>query len=266
MLSIDRALEQDIAVGRKVPLPWPQLQSLVSLNTRELAILAGAPGSGKSTFAVNLAVKAEVPVLYLTQDSPASVFNRMAALILNEPIAIVRKRQQAGGAERDALIDAVHRRMPQQTIIEGGRRTIGDIERRIVAMKEWLGHAPNLVIVDNLIDLDVDGSHHQETAFYARALTSLKTIANVHDVCLFVLHHVLKSGEKGDGVHPITLTDLLHGGEREARHVHGIYHDEDATTMYVQVLKQQDGAANPSGELRVPLAWVPEIGTLVGKE
>lgn len=266
MLTVDRALSQSHAVGRKIPLPWPSIERLVSLSTRELAILAGAPGSGKSTFAVNLAVKSEVPTLYLTQDSPASVFTRMAALITNEPIAVIRKRQQEGGAVRDQLIDTVHRRMPKHLIIEGGRRTIGDIDRRVVAMTEWLGAPPELVILDNLIDLDIEGSHHQETAFYARALTALKALANTRDVCLLALHHVLKSGEKGDGVHPITMTDLLHGGEREARHVWGIYHDADATRMYVQILKQQDGAANPSGELRVPLFWTPETGTLVGME
>ena len=46
----------------------------------------------------------------------------------------------------------------------------------------------------------------------------------------------------------------------------GVYHDEEATEMKVQVLKQQDGAAKPNGKLEVSLAWIPEIGQLVGKD
>ena len=64
----------------------------------------------------------------------------------------------------------------------------------------------------------------------------------------------------------ITMADLLHGGEREARHVWGVYHDEDATEMSVQVLKQQDGPAKPNGELEIVLSWIPEIGHLIGRD
>lgn len=266
MKTLDRALEEQIAFGRHIPLPWPDLEALVSLNTRELAILAGAEGSGKSTVAVNLAIKSEVPVLYLTQDSPASVFTRMAALLTGEPIAVIRKRQQSGGAERRTLVDHVNRKMPRFLVIEGGRRTIVDIDRRIVALTEWLGAPPPLVIIDNLIDLDVEGSHHQETAFYAMALTALKQLANERDVCILALHHTTKGGDKGDGLHPLTLPDLLHGGGREARHVWGVYHNETSDRMFVQVLKQQDGHANPSGGLQVALSWVPEVGALLGRE
>lgn len=239
------------------------LQRTLNLSTKELTIVAGAPASGKSTFAVNFAVKAGVPVLYVTQDSPASVFTRMAALILNEPIEAVKKKQQAGGAIRRSLVDAVHRRMPEHVVLQGGRMTIEDIQFRIMAMTEWLGEAPHVVIVDNLIDLDIEGSHHQETGFYAQGLTKLKALANHYDVNIMALHHVTKSGDKSLGTSKLTMGDLLHGGDREARHVLGIYHDSDAMRMHVQILKAQDGPADPHGDLEVGLAWMPEYGSLV---
>lgn len=246
-------------------MPWPALQRLVNLNTRELTIIAGAPGSGKSTFAVNFAVKADLPVLYLTQDSPASVFSRMAALILNEPTEAIKKKQQQGGLVRQSLVDAVNKRMPKHLIVAPGRRDLGDIDRHIIATTEWLGAPPHVVVIDNLIDLDMEGNHHQETGFYAKALTGLKALANTRDVNIMALHHVLKSGDKGLGTMKLTMGDLLHGGEREARHVLGVYHNHDATEMRIQILKAQDGPADPQGELEVILAWQPEYGSLVGR-
>jgi len=268
MQSIDRALETNVAIGTRIPFPWESINQLVTLSTRELAIMGGAPGSGKSTVAIALAVQSEVPTLYCTQDSPASVFQRMAALHLNQPINQVRKALRKGGAQEKGIIEGVRKKRNPELIVEHGRQAPGDIDRMIVALTEWLGEPPPLVIIDNLIDMIVhDGNktmHHQDTGFYAIVLTALKEIANRRGVAIVALHHVLKNGEKGDGTHKITMTDLLHGGEREARHVWGVYHNEETTRMYLQVLKQQDGPAKPGGQLQVPLTWVPTTGSLLG--
>lgn len=266
MQSLDLALTKDTAVGRKVHVPWDQLGSLVNFNTRELMLVAGAPGSGKSTFAVAWASKIEQPVLYLTQDSPVSVYTRLAALTLNEPIATIRKKMQEGGAMRESIVAEVRKRERRTLVVEGGRRTPTEIGRRIMALTEWMGQPPALVVLDNLIDLDVEGASHAENTFYAQGLTKLKTIVNTLDVGMLVLHHSLKNETVGTGVAPLKMTDLLFGGDREARHVLGVHHDEDTTKITVQILKQQDGPASPTGKLYVNLAWVPETGSLVGRK
>lgn len=266
MQSLDLALTKNTAVGRKVQVPWDQLSSLVNLNTRELMLVVGAPGSGKSTLAVAWASKIEQPVLYLTQDSPVSVYTRLAALTLNEPIHTIRKKMQEGGSMRDSIVREVRKRERRTLIVEGGRRTTTDIGRRILALTEWMGEPPALVVLDNLIDLDMEGTSHAETTFYAQALTRLKAMVNEMDVAFLVLHHSLKNESVGTGESPLKMTDLLFGGDREARHVLGVYHDEDATKLTVQVLKQQDGPASPSGKLWVNLAWVPETGALIGRK
>lgn len=268
MQSIDRALRTEVAIGKRVLFPWESMNQLVTLSTRELAIMGGAPGSGKSTVAISLAVHANVPTLYCTQDSPASVFHRMAALHTHQPISVVRKALQEGGQAEGLVVETVRAKRRPELIVEYGRQSPGDIDRRVVALTEWLGEPPPLVIIDNLIDMVVhDGKksmHHQDTGFYAIVLTALKEIANRRGVAIVALHHVLKNGDKGSGTAPITMTDLLHGGEREARHVWAVYHNEETTQMYLQVLKQQDGPSKPGGQLRVPLTWVPETGTLLG--
>jgi len=268
MQTIDRALETQVAIGERILFPWESVNQLVTLSTRELAIMGGAPGSGKSTVAIAMALGATVPTLYCTQDSPASVFHRMAALYSHQPINVVRKTLREGGVMAERLKAIVRDGRREDLIVEHGRQSPGTIDRMIVALEEWLGAPPPLVIIDNLIDMVVtDGNknmHHQDTGFYAIVLTALKEIANQRGVAIVALHHVLKSGDKGDGTHPITITDLLHGGEREARHVWGVFHDEDTTRMEFQILKQQDGVAKPGGQLRVPLVWVPETGSLIG--
>ncbi len=249
-------------------------------------MVAGAPGSGKSVLALNISLglsslglnREGGSTLYLAMDSAPSVFARSAALALSESIASVY------GALRDKetkrfLIEDLSGQHPNFFINPGQLQITNatenggwnGIEQRIVALTEVLGKAPELVVIDNLIDLDVPGHVHTETGFYAAALNPLKQIAIKHNTCIMALHHVTRRGGTqgtdplGLGTRPLKMTDLLYSGEREAEHVLGVHHAADKRTMNVQILKQRDGDADPEGGLAVPLMWHAPLGRLDGR-
>ena len=91
-------------------------------------------------------------------------------------------------------------------------------------------------------------------------------MANKYNCAVIALHHVTRGGNAGhaDGRSGIQMNTLLHAGEREARHVWGVYNDGEGT-ITVQVLKQQDGPADPDGHLEIPLRWTPRLGSLMSK-
>lgn len=260
MRTLDRQVHAPLATGRRIVLPWRSVADKVKLNTGELVVMGGAPGGGKSTLAANLAVASETPVLYFAQDTPTSMLARMVALLLGVEVLEARRHIASDP-------DYVSRRLADsrpQLIFNAGAVTVERIEASVDALTEWIGAAPHMVIIDNLIDLRVDGFHHQETGFYAEVLPRLKQMAIHKDCSVLALHHVIRSGPSRDqasGTSPLRLTDLLHAGEREARHVWGVFHNGD-DEMYWQILKQQDGPANPGGELKVPLRWRPRMGRL----
>ncbi len=148
-----------------------------------------------------------------------------------------------------------------------GAITVDKLDDMLHALTEWIGKAPPVTIIDNLIDLIVPGKSHHETTFYSVALPELKRIALEHDTCIMVLHHVTRGGgsNHGRGQSPMAMNDLLYSGEREARHVWGVFND-GAGQIIIQVLKQQDGQADPDGDLRVPLRWYPKLGKLASVE
>ena len=86
MRTISRSLSEAATVGEAIPLPWPKLDRDLKLHTKELALVAGAPGAGKSVFAINVAISQDTPVLYLAMDSAPSVYARVAALALGVEI------------------------------------------------------------------------------------------------------------------------------------------------------------------------------------
>jgi hypothetical protein len=278
MKTIGRSLRGDATVGDPLPVPWPALQRQLQLHTKELAVVAGAPGAGKSVFGLNLAMSLELPVLYLAMDRPTSVFARSAALALDAEVSWVYSKLRDDHGKEQLLreIGDTHPNFfinPGTIQVDNKLNKFGDpgpcngLEQRIVALTEVLGRAPALVILDNLIDLDVPGYTHTDVGFYASTFGPLKQMAIRHNTCIMALHHVTRrGGESGDphglGTRPLRMTDLLYSGEREAEHVIGVFHDVSKTNMTVQILKQSDGDADPEGGLQQRLTWHASRGRL----
>jgi len=261
--TLARAVLAKTAIGEKLILPYKSMNDAISFRTRDLTILAGAPGGGKSTLAVNLAMKMEYPTLYLAQDSPASVLSRMTALVTQENIA--HTATALTSKQKYAISKRLGNIRPT-LVFERGAVTVEGIELRLEALEEWLGEPPKLVFIDNLIDLMVEGATPGDTSFYTKALPQLKRMANKYNCAVIVLHHVTRGGNAShaDGRTGIAMNSLLYAGEREARHVWGVYNDGEGT-INVQVLKQQDGPADPNGGLEIPLRWTPRLGSLMSK-
>jgi len=261
MQSLDLALAGWEGKGRKIDIPFRQVAELVDFRTGDLAVLAGAPGGGKSLTAINWVWRSTDPILYLAQDSPRSVLKRLTALALTKRVADIREDEMQYWSER---IRNLNKR--EELIVGMGAHTIDQITSEIVALTEWLMEPPRLIIIDNLFDLKSEAGNYTDSGFYGDVLPKLKQTAITLDVGIMILHHVTRSGESGKkhglGTERLRLTDLLFAGEREARHVWAVHKGWADRHINFQILKQQDGRADPGGNLNIRLDWNPEEGRL----
>ena len=267
MQTIARALSKSAIVGDPIPMPWPQLDATLKLHTKELCLVAGAPGAGKSVFGLNVAMSLDVPVYYIAQDSAPSVLSRVAALALGAEIGWVYDQLRDDDDKKQRILHDLKDAYPNLYIHDKGPLTVEGLDTRLEAMTELLGMAPPLVIVDNLIDTIVPGYTHTDMGFYSSSLNEFKRIGLERNVCIMALHHVTRRGGEytnphGLGTRALMMTDLLYSGEREAEHVLGVYHTVAKDQMKIQILKQRDGDSDPEGGLEVGLMWHPRLGKL----
>ena len=256
MQTLGLALSDERHIGDRIHLPWG-LDDKINFYTMDVAVLAGAPGAGKSTIAVNLAAQMRTPMLYLAQDSPNSVMARITALTLGEQTQTVLT-QMADPESRQELASKMGGKM-ESFVFHRGQVSVEQIERMCVSLREWMGKHPPVVVVDNLIDLTTEGASSGENTFYARNLQEIKDLAIRLNMGIILLHHVTRGAgvDHGRGRSGITMNDLLFAGEREARHVWGTWNN-GGDTIHVQVLKQTDGMADPEAGVSVPLRWYPD--------
>jgi hypothetical protein len=215
--------------------------------------------------AVNMAMDMSIPILYCAQDSPNSILARLSAIGTGQKTSEMAELFESSEG-RAALTERMAGKRPT-LVFNRGALTFEQLEQRVWAMREWVGGYPPLVFIDNLIDMIVPGTTASETTFYSTVLPRLKQMCNEHDMTIIGLHHVTRGGgsetSHGTGTRAIKMNDLLFAGERESRHVWGVYHPpgEDHKLMF-QVLKQQDGPADPNGGMIIPLRWFPEHGRI----
>jgi ABC-type cobalamin/Fe3+-siderophores transport system ATPase subunit len=225
------------------------------VRTGQVVVVAGHEGSGKSTFCANWYWRTDQSALYLAQEDPFSTIQILVALATNQPKANIRPEDSDYWADR-----LKGKRANADFVTEA--QTIEKLEARLIALHEWLMGPIDLVFIDSLFDLEVEGINYMDNAYWATVLPALKQMALKHDVAIICQHHANRGDTKVPGIDPLTLKSLLFGGSREAAHVWGIYHDEGNRHMYVQVLKQRNGRAGPGGGLYATLDWQPEEGVL----
>lgn len=238
MRSLARALSHQ---GEVVPVPWQELTTYLKPERGQLHTVIGAPGVGKSSwaleYALSLASDTE-PVLYVTLDTPiADQAARIIANLRGVSIQTV-KDNQATHAEW----------LTQQRLsirFSDMGMGVDELDELIEAEAQWFGQSPTFMVVDNAGDL-VEGE--DDPAKFSKVFRSLRDIALRRQMVVLALHHI-KRGEAANGDVRPSMSDGIYGGERPSSSVLGLWLPGPGE-MAVTVLKNRHGA---KGEIRLPV-------------
>lgn len=163
----------------------------INLIPGEVAMFAGPPGAGKSAIALNMAVKMEVPTLYVSCDmGPKAVARRVVAIKTNNSVNKVAAEWETpeGEEKNNSILQSVdHLYMTYPS-----RPSAESIARSQMAFMEMHGRPSDLMVIDNLMNLNA-GAKDEYTGL--RDLSQVfHYLATELQICVLLLHHVNLGG------------------------------------------------------------------------
>lgn len=180
----------------------------LGLRRGQLLMIVGQSNSGKSMLSLYLSVmlaRQGVRILFFSADTDEDTMRaRAAAVVMQKPVDEIEEMMRTSG-----------RVLVEEAMMEFDRRlvwcwnpapTMEEIERQVLATDEAWGRMPDLIVVDNLMNLAHDSDN--EYAAMRQSCSDFHQLSRVTGAAVVVLHHVSENASKPDWPAP---KSAIHG-------------------------------------------------------
>jgi len=249
MKTLSRSIGRSDIGGEPMPAVFRVFEdSKIIFRRSEVSLIAGTPGAGKSTLALALALRMQAPTLYVSADTNAHtmgmrLYSMIEGVSQTDAERIISDEPDLA---RDKLAQAKHIYWSFDSA-----PSLSDLDDEVTAMEETLGESPALIIVDNLMDINMDGG--EEFGAMRSALKELKYLARDTNAAVVVLHHT-KEGYAG---FPCQPRSSVQGMVNQLPALILTVGQQDGM-LGVASVKNRYGKADPSGNSPVFLQFLPE--------
>ena len=200
MLRLSRAWNSTTVRATPLPQVWTDFDNdrhRIKFRRGQVCMVAAAPNVGKSMFALVYALRAKIPTLFFSADTDtATVMIRVAAAIAGHNQQTVEKNLDTNPRYYDKYLE----QMSHIQWCFDSSPSLDDIELEVKAYVELYGIAPELIVVDNL--MNVVAEHDNEWAGLRQIMMELHDMARKTEACVMVLHHVSEQSEYGNTYNP----------------------------------------------------------------
>lgn len=252
MLSLTQGRRLSASQGAPIPTPFKSFQhNGIHFRKGSLSLVAAAPGAGKSALVQSIVQRGDgdggkASAFYFSADSTANeVFTRAAAMATGYQLGEVERLMAEGG--QDMLEAAVKSEAGHVRYSFKSSLTLDDVDEELAAYATVYGAFPDIIVVDNLMDLDA--GMDDEFRNLGEASLYLKDTARLTGAAVIALHHV--GGEHENGGKPIPLGGLRGKVSKIPALVLTLHR---ASGLKVSVVKNRSGKADPSGNYGVELS------------
>lgn len=191
MLNLQRAWKGTTTKATPLPDVWKDLENKqIRFRRGQVCMVAAAPNAGKSMFALIYAIRANRPTLFFSADTDVTtVMMRTAAHISGHNQTLVEENLTKNSKYYDSKFDQVKN---IQWVFDSSP-SLDDIELEIKAYIELYGIAPELIVIDNLMNVVAESDN--EWAGLRAIMVDLHDMARQTEACVMVLHHVSEQSE-----------------------------------------------------------------------
>ena len=223
-------------------------QNQIVIRRSEVSMFAAAPGAGKSTLALALALKTNVPTLYFSADTNAhTMAMRLASMISGKSQSEVEQKLNTDVGWTKAVLQ----RGSHIVWSFDSAPSLDDIVEEVQAFEELWGCSPSMIVLDNLTDIATDGG--EEFASMRAIMKELKFLARATNAAVILLHHTSEA-VPGSPCQPRSAIQGKVSQMPALICTLGVV----GTSLGVATVKNRYGRADQNGTLMTWLAFNPE--------
>ena len=198
MLDLSRAWGGVLTRATPLPDVWAGLAAKeIKFRRGQVCMVAAAPNAGKSMFALVYAIKAQVPTLFFSADTDTTTVMMRAAAHVSGHSQVSVENNLANDSH---YYDSRFEKLDHIKWVFDSSPSIDDLELEIRAYVELYGQAPELIVIDNLMNVTAETDN--EWAGLRAIMMELHDMARKTEACVLVLHHVSEQSEYGSPTNP----------------------------------------------------------------
>lgn len=206
-----------------------------------------------------------VPTLYFSADSDVTTFGIRAGTMAS-PGQLTSAVEQKILKKEQQILERIQEATSHMWVSFDSSPTCIDINDEVEAFGMVRGEYPQLIVVDNLMDIK---SGMEERSGQDAVLDFLKQLAARTQAAVVVLCHVVASGAIKDsngkteyvdyasGKHPIPLSGIMNKLDKRPRLILTLY-EVDTTVLGICIVKNNNGRRDAEGKLQVHIPWIKE--------
>ena len=198
MLNLSRAWSGVLTKATPLPDVWNGLAvEGIKFRRGQVCMVAAAPNAGKSMFALIYAIKAKVPTLFFSADTDTTTVMMRSVSHLSGHSQVTVEANLSNDSQ---YYNSHLEKLSHVKWVFDSSPSIDDLELEIRAYVELYGQAPELIVIDNLMNVTAETDN--EWAGLRSIMMELHDMARKTEACVLVLHHVSEQSEYGSPTKP----------------------------------------------------------------
>lgn len=239
----------------------PDLRELHAHGVRprrgQLMMIAGQPGSMKSTLAMWWAARMAIPTLYFSADmAPHTASTRLAAVLSGDRVSDVSDALEGPGR---VYYEWVLEQSKIQFCFDSGP-SLEDIALEVDAYVETYDAWPELIVIDNVMNVDTGLDMYQGAML---VMSELHSLARVTSANVWALHHTTEATTL-EPWQTQPRKDIQGKISQLPEMILTVAYEEATGGFRIAPVKNRNSRADPTGRTYFELQALPDQASFTG--